>query len=154
MPNAAFLWVHGAVVYNWEEGGARLRAQHLPAIFALRTRGAASERDPGEPQGGAVSELRAKSCAAEYHSYKRRCRPPQEEGQERPFVKVGLQRCEQVVGRLAVEQAPADREAAGEFDLGESHRRAVDRNLRQGDPHVAVQFALDRRGDPVVPVGA
>ena len=38
-------------IYNWEEGKARPRAQHMPAIFALRQpRPSASERDPGEPQ--------------------------------------------------------------------------------------------------------
>ena len=29
----------GQSIYNWEEGKARPRAQHLPAIFALRTLG-------------------------------------------------------------------------------------------------------------------
>ena len=29
----------GQSVYNWEEGKARPRAQHLPAIFALRNLG-------------------------------------------------------------------------------------------------------------------
>jgi DNA-binding transcriptional regulator YiaG len=38
-------------IYNWEEGKARPRAQHLPAIFALRKPGSTrSERDSGEPQ--------------------------------------------------------------------------------------------------------
>jgi len=30
---------HVQSVYNWEEGKARPRAQHLPAIFALRKLG-------------------------------------------------------------------------------------------------------------------
>jgi transcriptional regulator with XRE-family HTH domain len=39
-------------IYNWEEGRARPRVQHLPAIYALRTLGRrTSERDPREPQG-------------------------------------------------------------------------------------------------------
>ena len=37
-------------IYNWEEGKARPRAQHLPAIFALRTL--------GRRQAGAIIESR------------------------------------------------------------------------------------------------
>jgi len=38
-------------VHNWDEGKARPRAQHLPAIIALRKLGRRHANDPGEPQG-------------------------------------------------------------------------------------------------------
>jgi DNA-binding XRE family transcriptional regulator len=42
-------------IYNWEEGKARPRAQHLPRdLCAQEPRSSASERDPGDPQSRLV----------------------------------------------------------------------------------------------------
>jgi len=35
----------GQLVYSWEEGKARPRAQHLPAIFALRKMGRSQAKE-------------------------------------------------------------------------------------------------------------